>query len=178
LGVQLTGGIRLAKANVPLACTPASARLSTDRSGARQKQSAGNPRVFVRVSEAGGRCQIQRWCPRSESNRHAFKGGGFSSHFGFRRPARSVESGSWAGARLHRSLSTLGARRLLSTPSHAFARAWLGVSASTNAQGLHHAYDSRRDAREWSPLASRGSYLGSWPQFAFQPANRARFISD
>lgn len=26
------------------------------------------------------------WCPRSESNRHAFKGGGFSCHFGFRRP--------------------------------------------------------------------------------------------
>ena len=29
-----------------------------------------------------------RNCPRSESNRHAFKGGGFSYHFGFRRPAR------------------------------------------------------------------------------------------
>ena len=28
------------------------------------------------------------WCPRSESNRHAFKGGGFSSRCGFRRPAR------------------------------------------------------------------------------------------
>src|SRR4029077_14235707 len=26
-------------------------------------------------------------CPRSESNRHAFQGGGFSCHFGFRRPA-------------------------------------------------------------------------------------------
>src|SRR5438874_329663 len=28
------------------------------------------------------------WCPRSESNRHAFTGGGFSCHFGFRRPGR------------------------------------------------------------------------------------------
>jgi hypothetical protein len=27
-----------------------------------------------------------RWCPRSESNRHAFKGGGFSCHFSFRCP--------------------------------------------------------------------------------------------
>jgi hypothetical protein len=28
-------------------------------------------------------------CPRSESNRHAFKGGGFSCHFGFRRPEQN-----------------------------------------------------------------------------------------
>ena len=27
------------------------------------------------------------WSPRSESNRHAFMGGGFSYHFGYRRPA-------------------------------------------------------------------------------------------
>ena len=33
------------------------------------------------------------WCPRSESNRHAFKGGGFSSHFGFRRPVRKTSRG-------------------------------------------------------------------------------------
>ena len=84
------------------------------------------------------------WCPRSESNRHAFKGGGFSCHFGFRRPARQVESGSWSGARLHRSLATLGARRLLSTPSPVATRAWLGVSSSdsslrafTDFDGLH-----------------------------------------
>ena len=57
-----------------------------------------------------------KWCPRSESNRHAFKGGGFSSHFGFRRIAPSGAI-SWSGARLRRSLATLGARRLLSTPS-------------------------------------------------------------
>jgi uncharacterized protein (DUF4415 family) len=31
-----------------------------------------------------------RWCPRSESNRHAFKGGGFSCYFGFRRRALST----------------------------------------------------------------------------------------
>ena len=35
----------------------------------------------------GGRCgRTGLWCPRSESNRHAFKGGGFSYHFGFRHP--------------------------------------------------------------------------------------------
>ncbi len=56
-------------------------------------------------------------CPRSESNRHAFKGGGFSSRFDFRRPGGQSRPGSWAGARLHHSLAAVGARRLLSTPS-------------------------------------------------------------
>ena len=41
-----------------------------------------------------------------------------------------ARSGSWSGARLHHSPVAVGARRLLSTPSHAFARAWLGVSSS------------------------------------------------
>jgi hypothetical protein len=106
-------------------------------------QSGRRRRCHLAACAAGAR-NLRGWCPRSESNRHAFKGGGFSSHFGFRRPARGVESGSWSGARLHRSLSTLGARRLLSTPSHAFARAWLGVSSSdsslrafTDFDGLH-----------------------------------------
>ena len=55
------------------------------------------------------------WCPRPESNRHdLLKVEGFSYHFGFR---RQRERCSWSGARLHHSLSTLGARRLLSTPS-------------------------------------------------------------
>jgi hypothetical protein len=44
------------------------------------------------------------WCPRSESNRHAFKGGGFSYHFGFGRRARQHRTRSWSGARLHRGL--------------------------------------------------------------------------
>ena len=75
------------------------------------------------------------WCPRSESNRHAFKGGGFSYHFGFRRPAalgtrvRSLEHAftvaSWA----------LGARRLLSTPSPGAPGAWLGISSRRVASG-------------------------------------------
>jgi hypothetical protein len=43
-----------------------------------------------------------------------FRVEGFSYHFGFR---RQRERCSWSGARLHHSLSTLGARRLLSTPS-------------------------------------------------------------
>jgi len=72
-------------------------------------------------------------------------GGGFSRHFGFRRPREPCKPrGSWSGARLHRSRSALGARRLLSTPSPLFAsRAWLGVSSSftlrafTEFDGLH-----------------------------------------
>lgn len=43
-----------------------------------------------------------------------FRVEGFSYHFNFR---RQRERRSWSGARLHHSLSTLGARRLLSTPS-------------------------------------------------------------
>ena len=43
-----------------------------------------------------------------------FRVEGFSYHFGFRRQRKRC---SWSGARLHHSLSTLGARRLLSTPS-------------------------------------------------------------
>src|SRR3546814_5137287 len=39
---------------------------------------------------------------------------GFSYHFGFRRQHVCC---SWSGARLHHSLTTVGARRLLSTPS-------------------------------------------------------------
>ena len=73
-------------------------------------------RVRDRWDAAGGPRMVL-WCPRSESNRHAFKGGGFSSHFGLRRPEQSSRSGSWSGARLHHSLAALGARRLLSTPS-------------------------------------------------------------
>ena len=47
--------------------------------------------------------QPRKTCPRSESNRHAFKGGGFSCHFGFRRPGHRRHPGSWSGARLHHS---------------------------------------------------------------------------
>jgi|GEM_PF-7042015 len=57
-------------------------------------------------------------------------GGGFSSHFGFRRRHADARR-SWSGARLHHSLSALGARRLLSTPSEGpfGSRAWLGISS-------------------------------------------------
>ena len=72
----------------------------------------------LRGFSKGGESQRRmEWCPRSESNRHAFKGGGFSSHFDFHRPAGRSRAGSWAGARLHHSLGAVGARRLLSTPS-------------------------------------------------------------
>jgi hypothetical protein len=45
----------------------------------------------VRMQRQGTQARGERrgWCPRSESNRHAFNGGGFSYHFGFRRAARS-----------------------------------------------------------------------------------------
>ena len=100
------------------------------------------------------------WCPRSESNRHAFKGGGFSYHFGFRRPAalgtrvRSLEHAftvaSWA----------LGARRLLSTPSpgapRGLARHQLearGLRAFTEFDGLHRGdFSPRAQVVGLSPL--------------------------
>ena len=55
------------------------------------------------------------WCPGPESNRHDREVEGFSYHFDFR---RQRERCSWSGARLHHSLAAVGARRLLSTPSH------------------------------------------------------------
>ena len=59
--------------------------------------------------------RLARWCPRPESNRHDREVEGFSYHFDFRRQRRRC---SWSGARLHHSLAAVGARRLLSTPSH------------------------------------------------------------
>ena len=47
-------------------------------------------------------------------NRHDREVEGFSYHFDFRRQRKRC---SWSGARLHHSLATVGARRLLSTPS-------------------------------------------------------------
>src|SRR5580765_516415 len=86
-----------------------------------------------------------RWCPRSESNRHAFKGGGFSYHFGFRRPERTRRQGSWSGARLHHSL--LGLRcppsALYTFPARlrglgsASARVRKPLRAFTEFDGLH-----------------------------------------
>src|SRR6516162_2979151 len=37
--------------------------------------------------------RLNRTCPRSESNRHASQGGGFSCHFGFRRPGAPCVTG-------------------------------------------------------------------------------------
>ena len=56
--------------------------------------------------------KLNRWCPRPESNRHASRRGIFL-------PLRLSPplAGSWSGARLHHGLATVGARRLLSTPS-------------------------------------------------------------
>src|SRR6516164_4489271 len=55
-------------------------------------------------------------CPRSESNRHAFKGGGFSYHLGFRRPGQESRVRGLEHA-FTVAVPALGARRLLSTPS-------------------------------------------------------------
>ena len=73
---------------------------------------------------------LPNWCPRPESNRHALRRGIF---FPLRLspPPSPKKQRSWAGARLHHSLSALGARRLLSTPSEEpfGSRAWLGISS-------------------------------------------------
>ena len=76
------------------------------------------------------------WCPRPESNRHDREVEGFSCHFGFRRQRASCRC-SWSGARLHPGPATVGARRLLSTPSvepvGTVSPAWLGVGSATRA---------------------------------------------
>jgi hypothetical protein len=100
------------------------------------------------------------WCPRSESNRHAFKGGGFSYHFGFRGPEQQYRSGSWSGARLHHSL--LGSR---CPPSalYTFLRACEGLArhqleqellrAFTEFDGLHpEDFSARAQVGRLSPL--------------------------
>lgn len=70
------------------------------------------------------------WCPRSDSNRQALRRRIF---FPLRlSPPSCARAGRlWSGARLHPSLSAVGARRLLSTPSPgSFAPgAWLGISS-------------------------------------------------
>lgn len=48
---------------------------------------------------------------------------------------------SWSGARLHHSLAAVGARRLLSTPSQAIARAWLGVGSVAEASRAFAEFD-------------------------------------
>jgi hypothetical protein len=81
----------------------------------------GFPRMATSGSPLTKKPPLQRqgrlpnWCPRPESNRHDREVEGFSYHFDFRRQRMRC---SWSGARLHHSLATLGARRLLSTPSH------------------------------------------------------------
>ena len=82
------------------------------------------------------------WCPRPESNRHDREVEGFSYHFGFR---RQRERCSWSGARLHRSLAAVGARRLLSTPSlePCDSGAWLGVGSDAAASRAFAGFDGR-----------------------------------
>lgn len=98
------------------------------------------------------------WYPRPESNRQALRRGIF---FPLRLspPPSPKKRRSWAGARLHRSLSALGARRLLSTPSQAILpRAWLGVGSAANAARAFAEFDGfhfrrfRRKAQILSPL--------------------------
>ena len=72
-----------------------------------------------------------------------FRVEGFSYHFDFRRQRKRC---SWSGARLHHSLATVGARRLLSTPSieplgsrlgSALARMLAASRAFAEFDGLH-----------------------------------------
>ncbi len=86
-------------------------------------------------------------------------GGGFSSHFGFRRRCRRHRS--WSGARLHLSLAALGARRLLSTPSPCrgrrrglarHQRGRVASRASAEFDGLHLRGFPRRAQIGLSPL--------------------------
>ena len=85
-----------------------------------------NKKVRKSLNSSG----LSRWCPGPESNRHALRRGIF---FPLRLspPPSPKKRRSWAGARLHHSLSALGARRLLSTPSKEpfGSRAWLGISS-------------------------------------------------
>ncbi len=103
-------------------------------------------------------------------------------------------SGSWSGARLRRGLATLGARRLLSTPSLA-CRAWLGVGSS-DSSGLSPnltGYTARISPRGLnivkSPVSSQFHHPGSgvmlreWPSagifryLAVRRDERVRFFT-
>ena len=106
------------------------------------------------------------WCPRPESNRHAFRRGIF---FPLRLSPPARMRCSWAGARLHHRLAALGARRLLSTPSpmDLAIGAWLGVGsgacaprAFTEFDGVHLWSFLRRAQIVSSPLCLPVSPLG------------------
>ena len=78
------------------------------------------------------------WCPRPESNRHAFRRGIFLP---LRLSPPAHTRCSWSGARLHHSLAAVGARRLLSTPSQTVAWAWLGVGSDAEASRAFADFD-------------------------------------
>lgn len=144
------------------------------------------PKLWDKSSGAQGRTRTVKPC-----------GGGFSYRFGFRR-RRYRRSRS--GARLHHSLSALGARRLLSTPSKpTLGLAWLGVSmchqhaAFTEFDGLHqpgfpgwaqivNESPASTNFATWALLISRvavyrerrlrlrGTYTSNFPAVSLAPA--------
>ena len=82
--------------------------------------------------------RLPNWCPRPESNRHAFRRGIFLP---LRLSPPAHTRCSWSGARLHHSLAAVGARRLLSTPSQTVAWAWLGVGSDAEASRAFADFD-------------------------------------
>ena len=102
---------------------------------------------------------------------------GFSYHFDFRRQRKRC---SWSGARLHHSLATVGARRLLSTPSiepfgsrlgSALARMLAASRAFSEFDGLHLRGFPWRAQIALSPLCLPISPLGlTW--FVAEPMLR------
>ncbi len=106
----------------------------------------------------GGRLGIQAHAHQERKSRPRVSGGGFGlvPEAGIE-PARLsardflptstfaaalLNAGrSWSGARLHHSLAAVGARRLLSTPSQAIARAWLGVGSVAEASRAFAEFD-------------------------------------
>ena len=102
---------------------------------------------------------------------------GFSYHFDFRRQRKRC---SWSGARLHHSLATVGARRLLSTPSiepfgsrlgSALARMLAASRAFSEFDGLHLRGFPWRAQIALSPLCLPISPLGlAW--FVAEPIFR------
>jgi hypothetical protein len=67
----------------------------------------------------------QKWCGRSDLNRHRPCG-----PTDFRTPSAfaAAQGGrSWSGLSLHHGVAALGAARLVSTPSR--LRAWLGITS-------------------------------------------------
>src|SRR6185437_5300274 len=95
-------------------------KIKPKRPSPRERISLRNLKKVGRRRRSDCYC-LKRWCPRSESIRHAFKGDGFSSHFGFRRRRSRLEAARRRGKVLVRP-------RCLSETQIAWARSNLADS--------------------------------------------------